>query len=79
MNAHDPEIQERLIRLEMLVESLIDIIQMLERLDGRVQRLDDAIAQMATRQNERIDEVLRKLDDGDAAPLPAQRPRRRGL
>jgi hypothetical protein len=79
MNAHDPEIQERLIRLEMLVESLIDILQMLERLDGRVQRLDDAIAQMATRQNERIDEVLRKLDDGDAAPLPAQRPRRRGL
>jgi hypothetical protein len=79
MNAHDPEIQERLIRLEMLVESLIDVLQMLERLDGRVQRLDDAIAHLAARQNERIDEVLRKLDDGDAAPLPAQRPRRRGL
>jgi hypothetical protein len=79
MNADDQEIHERLIHLETLVESLIDILQLLESLTGRVQRLEDAIAHMDSRQNERLDEVLRKLDDGEAVPPRTQRPPRRGL
>ena len=63
------DISERLVRLERLIEGL----------DVRVQRLEDAISLLSSRQNERIDEVLRTLDDRKAAPQPTERSRGRGM
>ena len=73
------DISERLVRLERLIEGLTDILEVLDRLDVRVQRLEDAISLLSSRQNERIDEVLRTLDDRKAAPQPTERSRGRGL
>ena len=73
------DISERLVRLERLIEGLTDILEVLDRLDVRVQRLEDAISLLSSRQNERIDEVLRTLDDRKAAPQPTERSRGRGM